>query len=196
MLQTTEVLPTSRIDALVDDCNAFVERFEQQHCDRLAEFQDRMSSYENQADEMLTKYAEALKPVESLSVPQFEADWRSEPDWRMKMLKVVQELFAIPRWIFRDEFPQEFKSLRSSYIDFVMETDAMGEDMLEFMIAVERHDLKEVNDLFSDLHEGLDNLETMLTTRWREIARLSRELETSNKLAERWPVPAPVMPLN
>jgi hypothetical protein len=70
------------------------------------------------------------------------------------MIKVVQELFSIPRWIFHYEFPQEFNSLRSSYLDFVMETDAMGEDMLEFMLAVERHDLDEVSDLFSDPARG------------------------------------------
>jgi hypothetical protein len=195
MLTLNEITPQSW-KSITDDYNAFVEKLQQQHCDRRGEFQDRMSSYENQADEMLTKYADALKLVESLSLPQFEPDWRSEPDWREKMLKVVQELFTIPRWIFRDEFPQEFKSLRSSYIDFVMETDAMGEDMLEFMIAVERHDLDEVRDLFGDLREGLNKLETLLTTRWREIAGLSRELETSNKLSERWPVPVPVCPFN
>jgi uncharacterized protein Yka (UPF0111/DUF47 family) len=72
MFQTTEALPESQLDAVIRDYDAFVEKFQQQHCDRLTEFQDRMSSYENQADEMLTKYADALKLVESLSLPQFE----------------------------------------------------------------------------------------------------------------------------
>jgi uncharacterized protein (UPF0147 family) len=152
----------------------------------LTEFRERMSNLENKADEMLTRYAEALSAVESLSLSEFV------PDWRENMLTVVQMLFTLPRRLLHQNFPEEYESLEEGCFDFLLESDPMGEDMLEFMIALERHDLDEASDLFTDLHEGLEKLETLLTTRWREIARLSRELETSNKLAERWPVPVPV----
>jgi hypothetical protein len=148
-----------------------VQQISNEWKDQLAEFRESLSCFEKQADEMLVNFADALTAVKSLSLPQFE------PEWRQKPLKVAQELFTLPRWILWDDFPEEYKSLRADYVEFVIESDAMGEDVLEFMIAIEKHDLKDAADLFDDLKEGLAKLETLLTSRWRTIARLTREIE-------------------
>jgi hypothetical protein len=187
MLQTNQTIPTTSPKQSDVEIAALIEDIRTQQTEYLTDYREVISYFENAADEMLTTYADALIPVESLSLPQFELGWRE------KLLQVVQELFTLPRWIFREDFPAEYQSLRRSYQDFVMEADGMGEDMLEFMIAVERRHLKEVRNLFADLREGLRKLETMLTTRWREIARLSRQLELPKKLADPFRVAAQAM---
>ena len=129
-------------------------------------FRERMNNFEIWADEMLTDFADALALVESISLPQFE------PDWRIRLLKVGQHLYRIPRQIF--PIAPDYVELEQSYRDFAAEADAIGEDLLEFLISIEKHDLEDAADLHRDLREGLERLETMLTTRWRKIAQLTR----------------------
>jgi hypothetical protein len=154
--------PSPSLDELIEQ----MTRAEEKH---LRDFLDRVSRYEDAADEMLTKFADAVEGVKSISLPQFD------PAWQINLLKVVQELYRLPRWIFCDYFPEEYKQLKDSYLDFVMESEAMGEDMLEFLISIEKHGLDDARDLFDDLTEGLEKLETLLTNRWRQIGRLARE---------------------
>jgi hypothetical protein len=167
MLQTKFNAPQSWAG---EELNAQLLSFVQKITENeLAEFREGLTSFENQADEMLVEFADAVATVKPLSLLQFE------PDWRRKLLRVAQELFTLPRWILGDEFPEEYKGLREDYVSFVIESDGMGEDVLEFMISWERRDLEDVRDLFDDLAEGVAKLETMLTARWRKIAMLKRQ---------------------
>ena len=131
-------------------------------------FRYYLHNYENWCDEMLTDFSEALSAVRSISLPAFE------PGWQIKLLKVAQDLYRIPRQIFPDCLPLEYEMLQWDYDDFIKEADAMGEDLLEFMIALEKHDLEDARSLFNDLSAGLASLESMLTSRWRKIAKLTR----------------------
>lgn len=150
---------------------SLIQRLTEWRGSYLEEFREWMSGWEHLMDGMLIEFAAVLAVIKPIALPQFV------PDWRVLVLGLAQRMYRAPRHIFDKEMPEEYKELSASYSEFVMEADAMGEDLIEFVISMEKGDLEDATDLFRDLSEGLARLETMLTTRWRAIARLFRQLE-------------------